>query len=78
MEPEPFLHDEFTTAVRAAGARARIATLAAGIPVFYRDPTLKVDIMEEPTGRKFEIRFFNSGSSDQNYEVLRELDEPAA
>lgn len=78
MEPEPFLHDEFTTAVQVAGARARIATLAAGIPVFYRHPALKVDIMEEPTGRKFEIGFFNSGPSDQNYEVLRELDEPAA
>ena len=78
MEREPFLPDEFTSAVRVAGARARIATLAAGIPIFYRHPTLKVDIMEEPTGRKFEIRFFNSGPSDQNYEVLRELDETTA
>ncbi len=34
--------------------------------------------MEYPGGQKFEIRFLPGAPGDQNYEVLRELDETAA
>lgn len=73
-----FFDDDFKAAVRLAGARARIETLQAGFPVFYRDTEQNMDIMEHPNGRKFEIRFLDGTRSDQNYEVLRELDETAA
>ncbi len=78
MESGQFFDDEFKAAVRLAGARARIETLQAGIPVFYRDIRRNLDIMEHPNGRKFEIRFLDGAPGDRNYEVLRELDETAA
>jgi hypothetical protein len=49
-----------------------------GVPVFYRDIRLNLDIMEHPGGRRYEIRFLRGVPGDQNYEVLRELDETAA
>ncbi|HMF74297.1 MAG TPA: hypothetical protein VK604_01415 [Bryobacteraceae bacterium] len=73
-----FFDDDFKAAVRLAGARARIETLQAGFPVFYRDARRNMDIMEHPNGRKFEIRFLDGALGDRNYEVLRELDETAA
>ena len=73
-----FFDDEFKAAVRLAGARARIETLQAGVPVFYRDTRRNLDIMEHPSGRKFVIRFLRDALGDQNYEVFGELDETAA
>ncbi len=73
-----FFDDEFKAAVRRAGARARIETLQAGVPVFYHDAGRNLDIMEHPSGRKFEIRFLRNAPGEENYEVLRELDETAA
>ena len=73
-----FFDDEFIAAIRSAGARARIETLAAGVPVFYRDSRRNLDIMEQPGGRKYEIRFLSGAPRDRNYIVLRELDETAA
>ncbi len=55
MMSRDLLGDDFTAAVRAAGARAREETLKAGVPVFYRDSALGVEIMEQPDGRRFEI-----------------------
>lgn len=78
METGQFFDEEFKSAVRLAGARARIETLRAGVPVFYRDAKQNVDVMEHPSGRKFEIRFLDGAPGDRNYEVLRELDETAA
>lgn len=78
MESGQFFDDEFKAAVRLAGAQARIETLQAGVPVFYRDMRRNVDIMEHPSGRKFEIRFLDGAPGERNYEVLRELDETAA
>lgn len=75
MELCRFFEDEFKAAVQLAGAQARIATLQAGVPVFYRDRQRNLEIMEHPSGRKFEIRFLNNALGDQNYEVLRELDD---
>jgi hypothetical protein len=34
--------------------------------------------MELPDGRKFEIRYVPGAPRDQNYEVLRELNDAAA
>lgn len=78
MAGAQFFDDEFKAAVKLAGAQARIDTLKAGVPVFYRDASQNLDIMEHPGGRKFEIRFRNGAPGDQNYEILRELDETAA
>lgn len=78
MASGQFFDDEFKAAVRRAGAQARIETLQAGIPVFYRDPRRDLDIMEYPSGRKFEIRFIENAPGDQNYEIVRELGETAA
>ena len=78
MERNPSFDDKFKAAVEVAGAQARIETLQAGIPVFYRDSGRSLNIMEYPNGRKFEIRFLDGAPGDQNYEVLRELDETAA
>ncbi len=73
-----FLEDDFTAAVQSACAHARIETLRAGVPVFYQDRKRNLDIMEQPNGRKYEIRFLPGAARDQNYEVVRELDETAA
>ena len=78
MESEQFFDDEFKTAVRFAGGQARIETLQAGIPVFYRDNARDLDIMEYPEGRKFEIRFLDGAPGDRNYKVIREVNETAA
>jgi len=78
MESERFFDDEFKTAVRLAGAQARIETLQAGIPVFYRDDARNLDVLEYPSGQKFEICLIDGAPGDKNYKVLRELKETAA
>ena len=65
-------------AIVAAGSRARLETLKAGIPVFYRDWTQNLDVMEQPDGRKFEVRFIAGAPRESNYLVIRELDRTAA
>ncbi|MBV9265614.1 MAG: hypothetical protein JO061_05545 [Acidobacteriaceae bacterium] len=77
MKTEPFFDEEFKAAVGVAGAQARIETLQAGIPVFYRDNGRNLDILEYPSGQKFEICFLDGASGRKNYRVLRELKEPA-
>jgi len=72
------LSDEFDQAVKAAGARAVQETLAAGVPIFYLDSASGLNIMEQPDGRKFEIRWVPGAPQDRNYEVLRELGRTAA
>jgi len=78
MERAPFFNDDFKDAVRVSGAQARIETLQAGVPVFYWDHVRKLNLIEHPSGRKFEIRFLDGAPGDRNYEVIRELDETAA
>jgi len=78
MTHDDIFSDEFDEAIRAAGARARRETLAAGVPVFYLDSASGLDIMEHPDGRKFEIRWVPGAPRDRNYEVLRELGKNAA
>jgi hypothetical protein len=69
---------EITATFRAAVAQARKDALAAGVPIFYRDSATGLDVMEQPGGRKFEIRYIAGARRDRNYEILRELDRSAA
>ena len=62
---------EFHEAVQASGRKAFLETLAAGLPVFYTSKGLNV--MEQPDGRRFEIRWVPDAPSGENYEVIREL-----
>jgi hypothetical protein len=65
--------DRFDFAVKAAVAQARNEALGAGIPLFYRDSSSGLDVMQQPDGRVFEIRFIPGAPRDSHYEVLREL-----
>lgn len=70
--------DEVTVAFEAGVARARASALAAGVPIFYRDSATGLEVMEQPGGRKFEIRYVPGAPRERNYEVLRELSRSAA
>lgn len=70
--------DKVTAAVVAACRTARLATLAAGVPVFYVDADGKTNVMEMPDGNKFEIRYIPGAPADRNYEVIGQLIRPAA
>lgn len=70
--------DEFAAQAFEAGNRARLDLLARGIPVFYRDSVSKLEIMERPDGRRFEIRYIPNSPGEQNYEIIREIVAPAA
>lgn len=75
---DPFLGSDFIEAVRLAGAKARLDTLKAGVPVFYADVETDVDVMEQPDGRRFEIRYIPGAPADRNYEIVREISKTAA
>lgn len=68
-----FLGDDFIASVISAGACARIETLLAGVPVFYRDVKRNIELMERPNGKKFEIRYIPGAPGNRNYEIIREL-----
>lgn len=78
MESGGFFSQEFKAAIVSAGARARLETLEAGVPVFYRDWKRNLDIMEQPDGRKFEVCFIAGAPRETNYRVIRELEGTAA
>jgi hypothetical protein len=77
MENSEFFPDGFSAAIVSAGSRARLETLKAGIPVFYRDWKQNLDVMEQPDGRKFEVCFIAGAPRESNYRVIRELDRTA-
>lgn len=77
MAAYDFASKEFDDAVRAAGRRAFEETLAAGLSVFYLDDE-GLDVMEQPDGRRFEIRWIPGAPSGENYEILREVKQRAA
>jgi hypothetical protein len=64
------LTPEFTRDAEAAIDRAREETLAAGVAVFYRDAVSGLEIMEQPDGQRFEIRYIPGAPGDRNYEVV--------
>jgi hypothetical protein len=76
-KPDSF-GDDVAIAFQAAAAQARADSLAAGVPIFYRDSATGLEVMEQPSGRKFEIRYIAGAPRDRNYEVLRELGRSAA
>jgi len=78
MDNSDFFSPEFTAAIIAASARARLETLEAGVPVFYRDWKRNLDVMEEPDGRKFEVCFIAGAPREANYRVIRQLEDAAA
>jgi len=77
MAAYEFGSSEFHEAVRAGTRQAFEEALAAGLPVFYLDEDGR-NVMEQPDGRRFEIRWIPGAPSGQNYEVLRELSKRAA
>ena len=77
MAAYEFASKEFDDAVRAAGRRAFEETLAAGLSVFYLDDE-GLDVMEQPDGRRFEIRWIPGAPSGENFEILREIKKRAA
>jgi hypothetical protein len=77
MAAYEFGSKEFHEAMYTAGRRAFEETLAAGLPVFYRDDAGLV-VMEQPDGRRFEIRWIPGACAGENYEILRELKRHAA
>ena len=58
--------------------RARHQALARGMPVFYRNDRTGIEIMEQPDGRRFEIRFIPGARRGRNLEIVRELARAAA
>ena len=77
MAAYEFASKEFHDAVYAAGRRAFEETLAAGLSVFYRDDE-GLYVMEQPDGRRFEIRWIPGAPAGENYEILREVKRRAA
>jgi hypothetical protein len=73
MRLETFSREEVTAAVEAAIKKAVEETLAAGVPIFYYDWDLGIDIMMLPDGRKFEIRYIPGVPGDRNHEIIREI-----
>lgn len=71
MAAYEFGSKEFDDAVWAAGHQAFLETLAAGLSVFYTSNGLNV--MEQPDGRRFEIRWRPGAPAGENYEVIREI-----
>lgn len=76
------LSPEFTREAEAAWDRARNQALARGVPVFYRNDRTGLEIMEQimeqPDGRRFEIRFIPGAPRGRNFEIIRELARTAA
>jgi hypothetical protein len=65
--------EEFDQKVQAAWAQAREETLAAGVAIFYRDSKTGIEVMEQPDGRFFEIRYNPGAPRERIYDVIREL-----
>lgn len=78
MSDSGILGDQIEAAVRAACIRARDETLKAGVPIFYRDVSAGIDVMERPDGQKFEIQFFPGQPRERHFQILRELGKTAA
>jgi hypothetical protein len=69
---------QFTAHAQEATRRARQESLTLGLPVFYQDPQTGMDLMEQPDGRRFEIRYIPGAPRERNFEILRELTASAA
>ncbi|HUI78895.1 MAG TPA: hypothetical protein VLY24_13300 [Bryobacteraceae bacterium] len=72
------ISDGNRTARQQPWDRARDEALARGVSVFYRDHGTGIEIMQQPDGRRFEIRFIAGAPRGHNYEIVRELSASAA
>jgi len=72
------LSRQFTLEAENAWDRAREEALARGVAVFFRDHKTGIEIMQQPDGRRFEIRFIAGAARGSNYEIVRELSASAA
>ena len=68
--------DEFTRQAEQAWDRARDEALASGISVFYRENG--TEVMKQPDGHHFEVRFISGAPRHSCYEIIRELSASAA
>jgi hypothetical protein len=78
MEQPEIFSDELEAAFKNGVAEAILESRKAGLPVFYHDYQAGIDVMEQPDGRKFEIRYIPNAPGDQNHQVVRELIRTAA
>ncbi len=67
------LTEDFTHKAEGAWDAAREKALANGIPVLYRDYDTGIQVMEQPDGRLFEIRFNPGAPREHLYDIVREL-----
>jgi len=77
MSDNTIMRPGFDEEAYAAGHAAFLETLAAGLPVFYIDDT-GLRVMEQPDGRRFEIRWIHGAPYPHNYEIIREVGRRAA
>ena len=78
MVSNDILSQEFTLEAENAWDRARDEAVARGIAVFYRDNESGIEIMQQPDGRRFEIRFIAGAPRGSNFEIVREISASAA
>jgi hypothetical protein len=78
MEHDDIFSEAFDQASKAGIASACAETLKAGVSLFYSDPVTGMEIMEQPDGRKFEIRYIPGAPRGRHHEVIRELGRTAA
>jgi hypothetical protein len=77
MVPLNLLSEEFSQAASAAWNRARQDALKKGQPVFFQSEDGRY-ILEQPDGKRYEIRFRPGVPRDENFEIVRELPATAA
>jgi hypothetical protein len=77
MVPLNLLSEEFAQAASAAWNRARQDALENGQPVFFQNEDGRY-VLEQPNGKRFEIRFRPGAPRDANFEIVRELPATAA
>lgn len=73
MRDQPFPDTlAFVAEANLCVAAAQAASLAAGVPIVYKDEQGRY-VEEHPDGRIFEIRFRPEESGDRHVEIVREL-----
>ena len=77
MSANNIMRPGFDEEAYAAGHAAFLETLAMGLPVFYVDRD-GLPLMEQPDGRRFEIRWIPGAPAGSNYEIVREVSPRAA
>ncbi|MGH9621238.1 MAG: hypothetical protein ACRD45_16220 [Bryobacteraceae bacterium] len=78
MEDRDNFSDALDAAAKMGCARAVEDLLRSGIPVFYRDSETGIEVMEQPDGRRFEIRYISGEPRDRNFKIVREVAKRAA